>query len=100
MFPATACLPATASLLQGLEPSLAYGIGDYLPHTPGASAPFVLNFIMSPGADCVADLSLVLRYYGISLSFSQAVGYLAAYLGAVLSISLLALLLAARRVRR
>ena len=86
--------------MQGLDPRVAQGFGDYLLRTTGANAPFIINFFIYPGADCVASMSRVVRYYDISLSYSHAVGYLAAYLGAVLSMGLLALLLAARRCWR
>ena len=69
-------------------------MGTYLPHTPGTSSHGPL---LSPGADCVIHVSAALHGYGITASYSQMLGYLAAYLAAVLALGLLALLVAGRR---
>ncbi len=44
-------------------------------------SPFVLNMLRHPGADCSLDLTTVLVFFGISLTFWKTLVILLGYLG-------------------
>ena len=66
------CVYCVCCALQGLDPHVVDVLGTYLPHTPGTSSHGPL---LSPGADCVIHVSAALHGYGITVSYSQVLGY-------------------------
>jgi hypothetical protein len=68
------------SCANGLAPSIAGFLPEFLPNTPAIRTPLVSRAINNPGADCTVDMDTVLAYFSLFRPFWQTCVILVAYL--------------------
>jgi hypothetical protein len=85
---------------RGLDPAGATFLRELLPNTKLLRLKVVQSALERPGADCVADASAVLDYFGFARGFNASLGILAGYLLVAHVATYAAMVLVARRERR